>query len=228
MRILFLNTWNGSQPGFQDYIASEASHTHIFCFQEAYKEMRENCADLLSGYTESTGYKELTSSDNFPRATYIREDLDIKGWEYVLPEMDGVGLGIYTEVISEGVTFHICNFHGKAYPGDKLDDPQRLAQSDGILDFFSSIEGPKIIGGDFNLEMETESVKKFEGVGYRNLIREYQVRTTRNRLVWEKYPDTPQYHSDYVFVSPDVRVKEFFVPEVLVSDHQPLVLEVGG
>jgi endonuclease/exonuclease/phosphatase family metal-dependent hydrolase len=86
--------------------------------------------------------------------------------------------------------------------------------------------GLKIIGGDLNLMPDTESVRMFAANGYRDLIAEFKIPTTRNRLVWDKFPDSKQYYSDYVFVSPEVKVREFSVPNNEISDHLPLIVDI--
>lgn len=126
----------------------------------------------------------------------------------------------------EDYTLCVCNFHGISKPGKKLDTSERLLQSAEILNFFKDIEGPKIIGGDFNLELDSNSVKMFEENGYKNLIRDRGILTTRNRLTWEKYPEGKQYFSDYVFVSSDVKVKDFLVENIEISDHLPMILSI--
>jgi endonuclease/exonuclease/phosphatase family metal-dependent hydrolase len=143
-----------------------------------------------------------------------------------LDDVPDTGLGIYTQVGDGAGKMHICNLHGIAKPGDKLDTPQRLRQSKALIDFFDSLDGRKIIGGDFNLSPDTDSIRSFEEHGYINLIKEFGIRTTRNRLAWELYPDNKQYHSDYVLISPDVKVRAFEVPNNEVSDHLPLILDV--
>jgi endonuclease/exonuclease/phosphatase family metal-dependent hydrolase len=87
-------------------------------------------------------------------------------------------------------------------------------------------DGEKIIGGDFNLNKNTESVKMFEKNGYRNLIEEFGIEVTRNHLIWDLYPENIQFWADYLFVSPEVKVKSFEVPKNEVSDHLPQVLVI--
>jgi hypothetical protein len=65
----------------------------------------------------------------------------------------------------------------------------------------------------------------FKNNGYKNLIGDYQIITTRNNLAWSLYPDK-QYFADYVFASPEIKVKSFEVPNNEVSDHLPLILEI--
>ena len=56
---------------------------------------------------------------------------------------------------------------------------------------------------------------------FKNLIKEYKVPTTRS-----KFYDRPNdKYADYTFVSSDVEVKSFEVPDLEVSDHLPMILE---
>ncbi|MBI2642420.1 MAG: endonuclease/exonuclease/phosphatase family protein [Candidatus Wildermuthbacteria bacterium] len=121
--------------------------------------------------------------------------------------------------------YTLCNMHGTAHPGDKLDTPERLEQSKRITDFLAKEQGAKVLGGDFNLFPETESIKIMENAGMRNLIKEYKISTTRSELNYARYPDNIQYFSDYAFVSSEVQVTNFKVPQLNISDHLPLILE---
>lgn len=120
----------------------------------------------------------------------------------------------------------VVGVHGLSRPGDKLDTSDRLAQSEKIKDFLSKTDGRKIICGDFNLMPETESITMLEE-NMKNLIKEFHVTDTRGELNRQQYPNdpTPQYFADYCFVSPDINVESFQVPNVLASDHLPLILE---
>jgi endonuclease/exonuclease/phosphatase family metal-dependent hydrolase len=185
------------------------------------------CNPLLTNYTLLTGNKNKNQKDSFFQATYIRDDVEIIDHKLILDVAENTGLGIFSKIKNGGHPLNLCNFHGLAYPGNKMDTPERLTQSEGIINFFKDISGSIIIGGDFNLDPSTESIKKFEISGYRNLVMDLNIPTTRNKIAWEKYPDDPQLYCDYVFVSPDINVQNFTVPSVIVSDHQPLILEIG-
>jgi len=225
MKMIFLNTCNGRiRQGIAAFIRQHALDTDVFCFQEVYKEMRTFCRELLPNYRIIGGYKKIAEEDDFPQATYLRKDLQLVSSRLVLKRRAGTGLGIYTQIDTQHSTIHLCNLHGTARPGNKLDTPQRINQSQGLLDFFREKNGRKIIGGDFNLLPETKSAQMFEENGYRSLIKDFRIRTTRNRLAWELYPNDKQYYSDYVFVSPEVNVREFSVPESEISDHLALIL----
>ncbi len=119
----------------------------------------------------------------------------------------------------------IVNIHGISHPGDKLDTPARITQSEKIQLFLENAGGAKILCGDFNLERETKSVKILE-TNMKNLITEYNIATTRSILNRSKYPpDQVQNFADYTFVSPEVVVHSFEVPDIPASDHLPMLLE---
>ena len=225
MKIIFLNTWNGKiKDKITEFIKGHSKDTDVFCFQEVYPEMRQLCQELLLDYDEFFAYKQI-EGDDFPQASYVRKKLRAFS-SAVLEGQANTGLGVNIGINIKGKIIHICNFHGRYRPGHKLDTSERLGQSKGLIEFFKGKQGLKIIGGDFNMLPNTESMRMFSENGYRDLIKEFDVKTTRNQLAWAMYPDNPQYYSDYVFLSPDVRLKIFSVPNLEISDHEPLILEI--
>ncbi len=227
LKIVFLNTWNGKiREEFSDFIKKQSIDTDIFCFQEAYDEMRQLAIDILPDYNELAAYKFVIEDDDFPQATYIRKNIEVISSGTILENQKNTGLGIFHEIkVGENNVF-ITNFHGISKPGNKLDNPERILQSESLIKFWKDKPGLKIIGGDFNLFPETKSIKMFTKNRYRDLIKEYKVPTTRNRLAWEMYPDNPQLFSDYVFLSPEISVNSFSVIDNKISDHLPMILEI--
>lgn len=127
----------------------------------------------------------------------------------------------------------ICSVHGVSEPANKEDSPNRLKQSQKILDFTTQHDGETIIMGDFNLNPDTKSVKMFEEAGYRNLIKKFDIKNTRGSLVKKLFPEYEhgpygfQPYADYAFVTPGINVESFEVPDVPISDHLPMVLVIG-
>lgn len=117
----------------------------------------------------------------------------------------------------------VANAHGMWPPGDKTDTPERLEQSRAIKAVVNKHQGPKILCGDFNLDLNTQSIAMFEPE-LRNLIKDYKITNTRNEISWNKY-NNKQCFADFVFTSPDVKVNNFEVPYNLVSDHLPMILD---
>lgn len=125
----------------------------------------------------------------------------------------------YLQFVDNNQEYLIGHFHGVWYPKSKLDNKDRIEQSRRINQFFDSRSGKKILCGDFNLLPNTQSMKLLEE-GKRNLIKEFNIKTTRN-----EYYKRREKHADYVLVSPDVNVINFKVIKTILSDHYPLYFE---
>lgn len=120
--------------------------------------------------------------------------------------------------------FLLINLHGFWEPAPKLDTPERFKQTEIILEFVKKYNIPKIIAGDFNLGIDTKALLMFEEAGFRNLVKESKIETTRSSLYDIKWRKIDKF-ADYIFVSKDVKVNDFKVMEDEVSDHLPLYLE---
>ncbi len=137
----------------------------------------------------------------------------------------------YIQLLVDGVLVTVCNLHGTAMPGNKLDTPDRLAQSQKVLDFLQDESGEKIVVGDFNLMPHTKSVSMFEECGLRNLVKDYKIGSTRGSLLKQLHPEYGlsaegwQEFADYTFVSAGVKVASFVVPDLPISDHLPMILD---
>lgn len=116
-------------------------------------------------------------------------------------------------------TYTVCNMHGIWLKEGKNDSPSRIFQSKQVKDFLDKQKGEKILAGDFNLNPNTASIKILEK-SMRNLIKEYNILTTRNAL----FPREEKF-ADYIFVSEDVKIIDFQVPKINISDHLPMILE---
>ncbi|MFA6007575.1 MAG: endonuclease/exonuclease/phosphatase family protein [Candidatus Shapirobacteria bacterium] len=226
MKIMFLNAWEASTGEvLWSYLKEEAKTTDVFCFMEADEKFQKRCSVILKNYSLVSANKAVSEEDGCFQSTYVKNEYKISKSEAFLGTDPFIGLGLYSQIQANNKIINIANIHGVARPGEKLDNPKRLEQSKRIIDFMAKIDGIKIIGGDFNLDKNTESVKMFEKNSYRNLIEEYKIETTRNRLSWERF-EIKQLWADFLFVSPEVKVKSFEVPKNEVSDHLPLVVEI--
>lgn len=151
--------------------------------------------------------------------TYDGKDFDTNGC-----------VALRTDVNVDGSDIAIVHVHGTPGPGDKRDSDVRLEQSRRVLSLTADCSTPNIILGDFNLYPDTESIQMIERAGYRNLVVEYGIQTTRGSNLRKMFPQYEhgkygfQEFADYVFVSPGIRVIEFAVPDLPLSDHLPLIL----
>ena len=114
--------------------------------------------------------------------------------------------------------FHLINHHGYHVPAHKKGNDFTLKACQQIADYAARLEGPIIITGDFNLEPHSESIEVLNKM-FRNLSIEYHLKTTRNQFTSKVEV------CDYIFVNDHVQVKDFYVSEIIASDHQGLVLD---
>ncbi len=241
MKLISLNIWGGRIKEPLLNFLKNSQDTDIFCFQELYNKAKTKMSDdpreaSLNIFSE---LQELLPN----YATYFR------------PQIETVfGIGIFIKkginVLEEGdITIHhvpkysgsggdhsrnmqwikcaigetvytIMNVHGLWNGKGKTDTPERIAQSQRIRKFMDSITGQKILCGDFNLRPDTKSIEIVAN-GMNNLVKTFYIKSTRTSL----YGKVEQF-ADYIFVSPDVNVKEFKVLPDEVSDHSPLFLEI--
>lgn len=113
---------------------------------------------------------------------------------------------------------HVLNHHGYRVAEHKNGDEKSLEQCQMIAEYASSLEGPVILTGDFNLVPDSVSIEKINRV-LTNLTLKAKLKTTRTSLT--RKTET----CDYIFVSKEVRVKSFKASNTVVSDHQALILE---
>ncbi|MBU1000227.1 endonuclease/exonuclease/phosphatase family protein [Patescibacteria group bacterium] len=125
---------------------------------------------------------------------------------------------------SNGENYHIFNFHGTPMPGDKQDTRKRLSEARKVKKIINSKIGHKILMGDFNLLPNTRSIKILEN-GMKNLIKEFNIQRTRSKSSLFFGKSNFQKFADYTLVSEGIKVKNFEVAKVEISDHLPMILE---
>jgi endonuclease/exonuclease/phosphatase family metal-dependent hydrolase len=228
MRIESLNVWGAEiYDALESHLLKNSRLNDVYLFQEADKRFPELARRVLGGnYCIYEAFKKVDETDFFPQMICVRSGIKALGVEPILMDIPNVGLALNCQIQTRNGVVNVCNVHGISQPGNKLDTDKRLEQSRGMIDFFQSRNEKTIIGGDFNVLPATESIEMFEKNGYVDLIKKFGIKTTRNEFAWKNYPDNKFYFSDYAFVSSDVKVKSFTVPDVTISDHLPMVLEI--
>lgn len=259
MKIISLNTFSGFfYPALSEFILEHAPTTDVFLFQEVYNAPPEipdieghhtklfsEIQGLLPGYQGNfcNAKKERVWEENgvpidvpYGNATFVRNEIPCVESDYIdLTSVSAThfsrGSALVTSLRVGEQLLTICNVHGCAAPVDKRDCPERIAASQEIIELMSRFAGHKIIAGDFNLFPDTRSIEVFAEMGYRNLIIDHSVTTTRGTLVKQMHPEYGippsefQEFADYMFVTPNIRVSTFSVPDLPLSDHLPMIME---
>ena len=159
MQIIFLNTEHGQhKKGLIPYLQKTKDITDIYCFQEAYGDLLKYGQEILSDFYLLSKNK-VTTKSKFQQVTYIRNNIEILETAYILEKVPDTGLGIHIKFMCGDKTINLCNTHGECKPGDKKDTPQRIIQSQKLIDFYKDCMDPVIIGGDFNLDKGTKKCR---------------------------------------------------------------------
>lgn len=246
MQIISLNILGGAifEP-LREFLVKESAKTDFFCFQEVYDSASDQLleasaksnifSELQTMLPDFDGYFETTEANFFGYvgvssglAIFAKKNIEILSHGQILVawhEGEPQTNMQYVRFGSGKSQYTLAHVHGVIWPGSKIDSPDRLMQSVNIDAFLEKETDRKILCGDFNLMPNTESMALIEEIGMRDLIKDYKIETTRSKLDNQKYgPDDRQSFADYIFVSQEVKVLNFEVPNVTVSDHLPLKL----
>jgi endonuclease/exonuclease/phosphatase family metal-dependent hydrolase len=249
MKIISLNTWGGvaGLDGLLDFFRRHAD-VDIFCLQEVWHggaHMRgsvaggkrlenfipELYAEIGNALPYHVGYFRPHFHEWYGLAIFVKKDLEVKeeGEIFVyknrgfISDKDAGNHARNLQYIilrtAKGMRA-IVNFHGLWNGMGKSDTEDRLSQSDNIVAFLRTLSRPSVLCGDFNLLPDTQSIKKIEDAGMRNLIKEFGITSTRSNF-YKK----PLRFADYTFVSSDIAVHDFKMLPDEISDHLAMYLD---
>ncbi len=254
MRIITLNIWAGKvfEP-LMNFIKTHADDVDVFCFQEVFhtetdlidsRGVRANLfAEISKALPHHTGYFAAVQDNfdyegptdyhlRFGNATFVRNNIPVvqqghrfvhlrrnalkdlsERWKY-MPRMVQ-----YTQIETVKGPTTIFNFHGMWDKAGKIDTPERMQQSENILACMKQFGSTRqILCGDFNVLPNTQCLAIFKPM--KNLVIDFGVTSTRSSLYTK-----PDKFADYIFVSPDVEVRDFKVLQDEVSDHLALIVD---
>lgn len=117
----------------------------------------------------------------------------------------------------EGI-LNVLTLHGYHIKEHKNGNEETVRACKELVEFASSLDGPIIITGDFNLSPTSESIRLVND-SFRNLTTEYGFPTTRNHLT------TKTEVCDYIFVNDKITVNNAYMSDIVASDHNALILD---
>lgn len=142
-----------------------------------------------------------------------------------IPNRDHARVAQKTVFNDKDKKFLVITLHGIYNPNkkgnkDTLLQIQKMIETSGMI-----VNLPAIIVGDFNLLPNSESIQLMNK-HFINLNNKFNIKTTRPLFGGDKwYKDNKNQVIDYIFVSKDVKVNNYIVPNTSISDHLPLFLE---
>lgn len=241
MKVISLNVWGGriNKP-LKDFLKNNKD-VDVFCLQEVYHDVPLKSIIKHSLYNRYNLYKDISKilhgHQGFFRphhkryyglAIFVKRNITVEkeGDIFIHTVENYQGGGNHSRNL-QYVTFKlnneditVINLHGLWNGKGKTDTDERIVQSQKIKSFLDSVTGKKILCGDFNLRPDTKSLAMVED-GMVNLVKKYSITSTRTHLYGK-----PEKFADYIFVTPDISVKDFRVMPDVVSDHSPLFLEI--
>lgn len=240
MKLMTLNIWGGHiREPLLNFIKSYRD-VDIFCLQEVYRNATDKIStdDRVLSLNIFTELQDILTEHNaifkpvvdnvFGIGMFVKNEIDVLDEGEIIihdnPNYDGKGPTHsrnlqWLQYQYDNVIYSVLNVHALWNGKGKTDTPERIAQSQKIKQFMSTINTPKILCGDFNLRPDTDSIKLIEQ-GMTNLIKTYDIQSTRSNF----YKKSEKY-ADYILVSPEIKVNGFQVLSVDVSDHLPLLLQ---
>jgi endonuclease/exonuclease/phosphatase family metal-dependent hydrolase len=240
MKVIFLNCQHGSlEKKLIQFVKSQIVSTDIFCLQEVTLDLQEKLISILDGY--NFVFKNIKVNNkftsNYGQTIFYKKNINfIKGdtLEVFKNRYPNYGFLQYIDIQYKSKKVRILNLHGLSQPGHKNDTKNRIKQSKNILSNLL-LKETNILGGDFNLNPNTRSLRIIENSNLINLIKSFDIKTTRNEYAFRNAQEFSkkrdykfygkQLYADYCFVSPKIKVKKFEVPDIEISDHLPLILE---
>jgi len=242
MKLISLNTWGGRVAEILNFFKYH-QEIDVFLLQEVFhnasertifseKERPKFFEEVDSVLPDHRGYFADAEAGEWGLAVFVKKSVKVieHGDFFVFRDRNSmvnrdastVGRNLqFINIILNNRTVNILNFHGFWNGHGKLDTPERLEQSEKIINFIRSLPGEVILAGDFNLLPETQSLNTIEKeLNLRNLVKEYRIDSTRT-----SYYTKPEKFADYVLCSADIVVKDFFALPDEVSDHKALFLD---
>lgn len=101
------------------------------------------------------------------------------------------------------------------------EDSVREAQSQEFVSRCGG-DGPTILMGDMNALPDSDTIQHIQDAGYADVS---SIDRCVNAPTW--WALNPEYHLDYIFGSPEVFFETCDVPQVLVSDHLPIITSIA-
>jgi len=132
-------------------------------------------------------------------------------------------LHLILKIDNKNVSF--INTH-LAWAKTPKEEPHQTEQGKKVIEYLQSIPHPFVFSGDFNLDPQQQTIQNINKLA-RNLTEEFKVSNTlnpRTHRAKELFP--PGVAVDYIYITGDLKIKDFAVIQEDISDHFGLTAEI--
>lgn len=167
----------------------------------------------------SSQFKKINEQVLRLKPSLIVEDIS----EIIWPECSRDCLSITLSV--NGKSFHVLTTH-TPWTLKPIDNPEKIAFSQMIIDHIKTLSNPFILTGDFNMPNNTQVIKIINAVS-RNLVLENNITNTLNPRTHRAAKEILNGLAvDYIFTSKDLQVDSFqLIDSPDLSDHYGLMVK---
>lgn len=246
MKVLQINVWMGRlAKGLIRYIEKE--QPDIICIQEAFNSdftvpYPDRMYTILQLLKEASGleyeYFSMRYSidvmdgtvpygnailSRFPFQSTDTVQIENAVIEHVTPETEvrNVNNLQIVTVDVDGEMWTIANHHGH-HEYDPDGNDESVAAMERVAKVLREVSGPLVLCGDLNVWAESPAMRVFDG-WLDDIVTHSDAKTTLARINVDR-----EIVCDHILVNDSVEVKSFRVDEVIISDHYPLVAELGA
>lgn len=122
----------------------------------------------------------------------------------------------------KGNKIHVLSWHG-AWTAPPTDTEETLRQANMVAGYLQALDEPYILGGDLNAVIQSKTVGIINRVANNLMFNSGVLQTTHPKI----HKIAPRgFLIDYVFCSKNFSLQKLEVPEVIVSDHLPIICEL--
>ncbi len=151
----------------------------------------------------------------------VREIEDI--WHRQVEDDPRASLALLLQI--NDAKFWIINTH--LTWGPKPEDADfKMTQAKKLYEFVENLQEPFILAGDFNMMPDTRVVKMFETLSQNLTTKNHVTNTLNPRIHKAKHLFPPGFAVDYIFTHPRIRVTNFSVLDLDLSDHFGLIVGI--
>lgn len=245
IKIIQLNAWQGRLArGLMSYIEKEKAD--IICLQEVFNgDFEVPCPDRMfdigrrlkeaSGLEYEYFSKRFTldvANGTLPYGNVILSRFPFMQTKTIQTEnkiVEHINKDNYlnnatnlqiVQIEVDGQVLTIANHHGH-HELDPLGNADSVEAMSKVANELRSVSGPLILCGDLNVIYESEAMRVFDG-WMKSLPVEYGAKSTLTGLNIKR-----DVVCDHILVNDKVVVENFKVDDAVVSDHCPLVAQIG-